>query len=80
MPRKPSEYIVYDKQTDMPLVLGTAEECGRYLDMRPRRIIELAYLTKVNRIQEYEVFNLDVLLEGYDEYEDEKMKFSVDKY
>ena len=61
MGRKCTEYIVYDIKTDMPLVLGTTKECAKYLGLTSKIINNMAYLTKLGKSTQYEVFNLDEL-------------------
>lgn len=69
MGRKKSEYIVYDIKTDLPIVLGTLDECSKCLGMDAYTIKRLASLTRRNKDRRYDVFNLDELLKDYKEDE-----------
>lgn len=65
--RKIAEYIIYDNITTLPIFLGTADECCKYLDCTKSTFKTI--FTKKNS-SKISIYNLDKLLEGYDEYED----------
>lgn len=62
MGRKEKEYIVYDRETDFPIVLGTTTECCKALNVSKGTFRNLVfYKTK------YDIFELDKLLKDYNE-------------
>lgn len=65
MGRKKAEYIVYNKKTDMPIILGDLQECSSYLGISPHTFKTLVVRTKNNKTMQYDVFNLDELLKDY---------------
>lgn len=65
MGRKKAEYIVYDKKTDMPIVLGTLDECSKYLGISPYTIKTMVVCTKNHKTRQYDIFNIDELLKDY---------------
>ena len=68
--KKDTDYIVYDIATDMPVVLGTVEECSKFLNIKtPNRFYGLVWKTRMNKASKYEVYNLDELLKDYNENE-----------
>lgn len=62
-----ADYIVYDKETDFPVCLGTAAECSKVLGVSIKTFQTLVSRTKYKTTPRYEVYNIDKLLEDYDE-------------
>lgn len=62
MGRKEKEYIVYDRVSDMPIVIGTTSECSKALGISNRAFHNMIWCK--NR---FDIFDLDILLKDYNE-------------
>lgn len=67
MPRKKCEYIMYDNETDLPIFIGTMEECASYVGYTLSSF--KTYLSKQKDSFRYSIYNMDKLLEDYDDEE-----------
>lgn len=57
-----SEYIIYSKEDDLPMFIGTAKECSQWLGIS----LSTFHYYKSTK-SKYLIFNLDKLLKNYDE-------------
>lgn len=64
---KKADYIVYDKETDLPVCLGTIDECAKYLGFTVLTLRSIVSKTKSGQTSKYEAYNIDELLKDYDE-------------
>lgn len=67
MTGKKTDYIVYDKETDFPVCLGSAEECASFIGMTLSSFRTMITRTKHDKTSLYNVYNIDELLKDYDE-------------
>ena len=67
MTGRKAEYIVYDKTTDLPVCLGSAEECASFIGFTLNSFRTMVTKTKAGQTNLYEIYNIDELLKDYDE-------------
>lgn len=67
MTGRKAEYIVYDKTTDLPVCLGSAEECASFIGVTLSSFRTMVTKTKTGQTSLYELYNIDELLKDYDE-------------
>jgi hypothetical protein len=63
--RKKIEYIMYNRDTDLPVCIGTIEECAYVAGLTVS-----AFTTMISRKKDdykWQLFDIDKLLEDYDE-------------
>lgn len=64
---KLTEYIVYDKNTDLPVYIGSKYECAEFIGVNVSVISCMVRRTKLGTSYRYDVYNIDKLLKDYDE-------------
>ena len=63
MPKNPREYIIYDVDTDFPVILGTAAECSKFMGISTSTFYSL--ISKGAKPTKYAIYDLDKLEQGY---------------
>lgn len=67
MGRKKIEYIMYNRETDLPVCIGTIEECAHVAGLTTFGLIGGLFRDKGVNKYKWQLFDIDKLLEDYDE-------------